>query len=146
MEAITWSSKSYDFYTWLASTIHLFTFSNWDDTDKTQLMLRTMPLDKRGSFLNITNQNEFKNKLINDFGNVAAFGREVQRQFNQSPRSDSMKELVDVLAPKVQQLVTTLKCLANFHPSNKFHNLTLPSPKPSLAIFLLASALNSIPK
>ena len=125
MEATTWSGKSYDFYSWLASTTHVFTFSNCHNTAKTQIMLQAMLLDKRGSFFNITDWNKFKNKLINDFGNVTAYRCEVQCQFNHSPRSDSMKELVDVLAPKVQQLVTTLNCLAIFHPTNKLLNLTL---------------------
>ena len=47
MEAPTWCGKHYDFYTWLASTIHLFTFSNSTNTAKTQILLQAMPLEKK---------------------------------------------------------------------------------------------------
>ena len=104
-------------------------------------MLQNMPPDKKGSFFNINDWNKFMVKLINDFGNIAAFGREVQCQFNHPPRSDSMKELVEILAPKVQQLMTTLNCLSIFHPTNKLHNLTLTLAPNKAIISHLPSAI-----
>ena len=104
-------------------------------------MLQAMPLEKRGSFFNITDWNEFKIKLIDDFGNLTAFGCEVQHQFNHPPRSDSMKELVEILSPKVQQFVTTLNCLVIFHPTNKLHNLTLTPALNKAIISHLPSAI-----
>ena len=108
-----------------ASTIQLLTFSTCADTDKTQIMLQAMSFEKRDSFFKINDWDKFKNKFINDFGNVTAFGREVQHQFSLSPRTDSMKDFIKVLAPKVQQLVTNLDCIAVFHPTDLLHNLTL---------------------
>ena len=52
-----------------------------------------------------------------------------------------MKELVNVLAPKVQQLVTTLNCLTIFHPMNKLHNLTLTPALNEAIICCLPSAI-----
>ena len=72
--------------------------------------------------MNITYWYEFNDKLISNFGNVAVCGQKVHCQFNISPRTDSMKELVEDLAPRVNTLVNTLNCIEIFH---LLHNLTL---------------------
>ena len=75
-----------------------------------------------------TDWNRFKDKLISSFGNVAAFKRKVHRQFNLSSRTNSIKELVGDLAPRMQTLVTTLESIAVFHPNDLLNKLTLTPP------------------
>ena len=49
--------------------------SKWDATAKTQGMLQTMPIDKQSAFVHIDSWQEFKDKLINDFGSIHVFRR-----------------------------------------------------------------------
>ena len=43
---------------------------NYDDSAKIQLLLQNMPLEKQSAFLHIEDWQEFKGKLIRDFGNL----------------------------------------------------------------------------
>ena len=61
----------------------MFERSKWDDAVKTQGMLQTMPINKQSSFVHIDSWEEFKKKLINDFGNTDVFRREAISQFSQ---------------------------------------------------------------
>ena len=75
-------------------------------------MLQAMPINKKSSF---DNWDEFKDKLICDFGNIDAFRREAHNQFLQLEQSlESMWELVEHLALQVKTLESTIECLATF--------------------------------
>ena len=69
---------------------------------------------------------------------MAAFGRKVQNQFSHLSKLDLIKELVEVLAPKVQQLVTNLDCIAVFHPTDLLNN-------PTLSLALNKAIINHLP-
>ena len=47
--------------------------SKCDDKSKTLGMLQTMPLDKQSAFVHIDSWQEFKDKLINNFGSIHVF-------------------------------------------------------------------------
>ena len=76
-----WSRLSYDFYPWLSSVLNGYTLTRCDDPAKLVLTLQAIPLNKRGSFNTITNCNSLKTRLIEEFGSIVIFGRDVNQIF-----------------------------------------------------------------
>ena len=81
----TWSSQSYEFYPWLSSILNGFNLTRCTDPVKLMLTLQALPLNKKGPFNNISDWNEFKIKLIDEFGSIDIFGRDVNQIFDLLP-------------------------------------------------------------
>ena len=86
----TWSSKSGDFYPWLSTILNGFNLTQAGDVVKVALTLQAIPINKRGPFNNISDWTTFKTKLIEEFGSIDIFGRDVNQVFNLLPRYESV--------------------------------------------------------
>ena len=62
---------------------------------KVALTLQAIPLAKQGSLNNIIDWPMFKTKLIEEFGSIDIFGRDVNQVFNLLPRYMSVQEITE---------------------------------------------------
>ena len=60
----------------------MFNLTQAEDVVKVALTLQAIPLAKQGPFNNITDWATFKTKLIEEFGSIDIFGRDVNQVFN----------------------------------------------------------------
>ena len=81
-----WSGLSYDFYPWLSSALNGYNLTKCADPARPLITIQAIPVDKRGSLNNITDWNVFKIKLIEEFGSIDIFGRDVNQIFALLPR------------------------------------------------------------
>ena len=71
---------------------------------------------------------EFKDKLINDFGSLHVFRREVLKQFSHLDQPlQGLQELIEQLVPAIKTLESHIKCVATFHDPDLLYNNTLTS-------------------
>ena len=89
------------------------------------LTLQAIPLAKRGPFNNITDWNTFKTKLIEEFGSIDIFRRDVNQTFNRLPRYESVQEVAEDLSPKIKTLQANLDIMQNFHNKEDLHRVAL---------------------
>ena len=92
---------------------------------KVALTLQAIPLAKRGPFNNITDWPTFKVKLIEEFGSIDVFGRDVNQTFNLLPRYESVQEVAEDLSPKIKTLQANLEIMQNFHDKEDLNNVAL---------------------
>ena len=83
MENPSGSDHSYDFYPWISSCCMMFDQSNCSDMTRTQLMFQGLPIDKRSSLVHVDNWEEFKSKLVNEFGSIKVFRCKALKLFTQ---------------------------------------------------------------
>ena len=62
-----------------------FNLTKCADPVKLMLTLQAIPLIKKGPFNNISDWNVFKAKLIDEFGSIDIFGRDVNQTFDLLP-------------------------------------------------------------
>ena len=86
-----WSGQTYDFYPWLSSILNGFNLTKCDDSVKVVLTLQAIPLNKRGPFIHITNWQDFKICLIEEFGSIKIFGRDVTKCLTSFPGTNQSK-------------------------------------------------------
>ena len=95
---------------------------------KTQLMFQGLPIDKRSSFLHVDNWNEFKGKLVDEFGSIEIFRHKALKLFTQLDQPlQNRNELTNVLAPRINGLKSTIKCVADFYDHTILYSITLSS-------------------
>jgi len=92
---------------------------------KVALTLQAIPLAKQGPFNNIIDWPTFKTKLIEEFGSIDIFGRDVNQVFNLLPRYESVQEVAEDLSPKIKTLQANLNIMENFHNKENLHNVAL---------------------
>ena len=103
----------------------MFDQSNCSNIAKTQLMFQGLSLNRRSSFVHVDNWDEFKVKLIDEFGSVEVFRCEALKLFTQLDQPlQNVKELTDKLAPRVNGLKYTIKCVVDFHDPAILSNIT----------------------
>ena len=85
LDTPTWSGKTADFYPWLSNILNEFTLTRAADVVKVALTLQAIPLAKQGPFNNIIDWATFKTKLIEEFGSIDIFGRDINQVFNLLP-------------------------------------------------------------
>ena len=91
-------------------------------------MLRAMPLNKKCAFIHIDIWEEFKSKLLNEFGNLEVFQCEALKQFSQLDQPlHSMHDLTTLLAPRIDILKSYIECVANCEEPEAFYTTTLSS-------------------
>ena len=74
-----------------------------------QLTLNAILVDKKGPLNNITDWNNFKIKLIEEFRSIDIFGREVNQIFDLLPHYESVQEVAEDLPSKIKTFKPTLK-------------------------------------
>ena len=120
-----WNGKPYDFYSWLASILHGFNLAQCDNPGKLHHTLHAIPMDKRGVLNHIDNWEDFKIALIDEFGSINVFGREVDLIFNSLPRFESVQEIAEELAPKIKKLQSNLVTMSQFHKLEHLHGVAI---------------------
>ena len=120
-----WNGKAFDFYAWLASILHGFTLAQTDDPGKLHHTIQAIPLNKRGPLNHITDWDTFRVALIEEFGSINVFDREVNQLFNLLPRYESVQEVAKDLAPKIMSLQSNLKTMEQFHKLEHFHSVAI---------------------
>ena len=121
----SWDGQSYNFYPWLTSVLKGFELAQCDDPGKLHHTLHAIPLNKRGSLNHITNWNTFKTALIEEFGSINVFGRDVNQVFENLTRYESVQEVAEDLAPKIKTLQSNLDSMTEFHKLENLHNVAL---------------------
>ena len=89
------------------------------------LTLQAIPLNKKCPFNNISNWDEFKIKLIDEFGSIDIFGRDVNQIFDLLPRYESVQEVAKDLSPKIKTLQANLEIMQQFHDVEDLHSVAL---------------------
>ena len=74
-----------------------------------QLTLNAILVDKKGPLNNITDWNNFKIKLIEEFRSIDIFGIEVSQIFDLLPHYESVQEVAEDLPSKIKTFKPTLK-------------------------------------
>ena len=114
--------KSYDFYPWLASVLNGFTLTGCAVKVMLTLTLQAIPVDKKGPLNNITDWDEFKTKLIEEYGSIDIFGREVNQIFDLLPYYELVQEIAEHLSPKIKKLQFDLINIKQFHDVEDLHS------------------------
>ena len=109
-----WSIQTYDFYTWLSSFLHGFNLAQCDNPGKLHHTLHAIPLNKRGPLNHINDWDTFRVSLIEEVGSINVFGREVNQLFDVLPPYESVQEVAEDLAPKINTLQSNLKTMGQF--------------------------------
>ena len=71
-------------------------------------MKQAMPEKKRKPFHSVTDWDEFKDLLIEEYGSLPEFAQAVQQQFRHLSQFTTKKEVADILSPRIKELITTL--------------------------------------
>ena len=121
----TWSGQTYNFYPWLASILNGFTLTGCADKVKLTLTLQAIPMDKKGPLNNITDWDEFKTKLVEEYRSIDIFGREVNQIFDLLPYYESVQEVAEDLSPKIKKLQFDLIIIQQFHDVENLHSVAL---------------------
>jgi len=121
----TWNGESYDFYPWLASVLNGFELTGCADRAKLTLTLQAIPIDKKGPLNNITNWDEFKIRLVDEYGSIDVFGREVNRIFDLLPYYETVQEIAEDLSPKIKRLQSNLLIIQQFHDVEDLNSVAL---------------------
>ena len=114
-----------DFYPWFSSVLNGFTLTRCNNPAKLVLTLQAIPLNKRGSFNTITNWTNFKARVIEEFGSIDIFGRDVNQIFDLLPCYESVQEVAEDLAPKIKTLLANLEIIQQFHNVEDLHNVAI---------------------
>ena len=121
----TWNGQSYDFYPWLASVLNGFELTGCPDRAKLTLTLQAIPTDKKGPLNNITDWDEFKIKLVDEYGSIDVFGREVNQIFDLLPYYETVQEIAEDLSPKIKKLQSNLLIIQQFHDVEDLNSVAL---------------------
>ena len=120
-----WSGKANEFYTWLHNLLNGFKLADCADQVKLKLTLEAIPMDKQGLLNDITEWERFKERLIEEFGSIDVYGRDVNQDFALLTRFESVQECAEVLAPKIKKLQSNLNIMQEFFDLEILHNVTL---------------------
>ena len=89
------------------------------------LTLQAIPVDKKGPLNNTTDWDEFKTKLIEEYGSIDIFGREVNQIFDLLPYYELVQEIAEDLSPKIKKLQFDLINIKQFHDVEDLHSVAL---------------------
>ena len=82
-------------------------------------------MDKKGPLNNITDWDEFKTKLVEEYRSIDIFGREVNQIFDLLPYYESVQEVAEDLSPKIKKLQFDLIIIQQFHDVENLHSVAL---------------------
>ena len=82
-------------------------------------------MDKQSLLNNVTEWDLFKERLIEEFGSIDVYGRDVNQDFALLPRFESVQECAEILTPKLKKLQSNLKIMQQFFDMEDLHSVTL---------------------
>ena len=68
-------------------------------------------MDKQGLLNDVTEWHLLKERLIEEFGSIDVYGRDVNQDFALLPRFESVQECAEILTPKIKKLQSNLKIM-----------------------------------
>ena len=82
-------------------------------------------MDKQGLLNDVTEWEPFKARLIEEFGSIDIYGRDINMDFGCLPRFESVLECAEILTPKIKKLQSNLNIMQEFFNLDDLHNVTL---------------------
>ena len=73
----------------------------------------------------IIEQDKFKSSLILEYGSLHEFGCSVQHQFLHIPQLSTKREVTEILAPRVKELVSVIECVGIYRNISTMKNIIL---------------------
>ena len=140
VSAPKWSGKIHEFYTWLHNLLNGFNLADCPDQIKLKLTLEAIPMDKQGLLNDVTEWDLFKERLIEEFGSIDDYGRDVNQDFALLPRFESVQECAETLTPKIKKLQSNLKIMQQFFDMEDLHTHSLILTQP-----LVQNIMRSLP-
>ena len=128
VSAPKWNGKIHEFYTWLYNLLNGFKLADCPDQIKLKLTLEAIPMDKQGLLNDVTEWDLFKERLIEEFGSIDVYGRDVNQDFALLPRFESVQECAETLTPKIKKLQSNLKIMQQFFDIEDLRSATLTQP------------------
>ena len=101
-----------------------------------------MPSSKRKPLINILEWDDFKRSLFLEYGSLLEFGRSVQSQFLHLPQFSTKRKVAEILAPKVKELITFVKCVGIYHEISMVQNIVLNTTLNNAIVRCLPSKFN----
>ena len=138
----TWSGETYDLYSWLAECETVFTAAAVEFNARGHLMRQAMSSSKRKPLTNILEWDEFKSRLILEYGSLHEFGRSVQNQFLHLSQFSTKREVAEILAPKLKELKTVIECVGSYHNISTVQNIILNTTLNEAIVRCLPSKFN----
>jgi len=120
-----WSGKANEFYTWLHNLLNGFKLADCADQVKLKLTLEAIPMDKQGLLNDVMEWDQFKERLIEEFGSIDVYGRDINQEFALLTRCKSVQECAEILAPKIKRLQSNLNIMQEFFDLEILQNVTL---------------------
>ena len=105
-------------------------------------MRQAMPLPKRKPLTNILEWDEFKSRLILEYGSLHEFGRSVQQQFLHISQFSTKREVVEILAPRIKELISVIECVGIYHNISTVQNIILNTTLNQAIVKCLPSEFN----
>ena len=142
LDTPTWSGETYDLYTWLAKWETIFTAAAVEFNAQGHLMRQAMPSPKRKPLTNILEWEEFKSHLILEYGSLHEFGCSVQQQFLHISQFSTKREVAEILAPRIKELVSVIECGGIYHNISTVQNIILNTTLNQAIVRCLPSEFN----
>ena len=101
-----------------------------------------MPSSKRKALVNILKWEEFKERLILEYGSLHEFGRSVRNQFLHLSQFSTKREVAEILAPKLKDLKTVIESVGNYHNLSTVQNIILNTTLNEAIVKCLPSEFN----
>ena len=88
-------------------------------------MRQAMPSPKRKPLTNILEWDKFKSCLILEYGSLHEFGHSVQNQFLHISQFSTKREVAEILAPRIKELISVIECVGIYHNISTVQNIVL---------------------
>ena len=105
-------------------------------------MRQAMPASKRKPLANILKWEEFRNRLILEYGSLHEFGRSVRNQFLHLSQFSTKREVAEILAPKLKELKNVIECVGSYHNLSTVQNIILNTTLNEAIVKCLPSEFN----
>ena len=104
-------------------------------------MHQAMP-SKRKPLTNILEWDELKSRLIPEYGNLHEFGRSVKNQFLHLLQFLTKREVAEILAPRIKELISVIECVGIYHNISTVQNIILNTTLNQAIVRCLPSEFN----
>ena len=82
-------------------------------------------MDKQCLLNDVTEWDLFKVRLIEEFGSIDVYARDVNQDFGLLPKFESVQECAETLTPKIKKLQSNLKIMQQFFNLEDLHSVTI---------------------
>ena len=111
-----WDGDTISFFPWVSRALTLINQTNCNEIAKIHLLLNALPEDKKLFLQNIENWEDFKEKLLKEFGNIRMFNKIMTEKLENLPACKYKVEIVHTLAPEVQTFRSIVSIINKYYP------------------------------